>query len=625
MAPTREPSDDQVGSAFVHPTAAESREQMERILADPTFQASPRRRALLRYLVQETLAGRADRLKGYAIALAVFGRDDKFDPQFDPVVRLEARRLRRDLDGYYAGAGSHDRQRISIPKGGYVPHFAWQGGAPRSLASQSEDQPNGGGFANAEAVPEAARATAPEPSTERPVDNRPGDPNRPAFRHAAFVAVALVVLLLVGIAGAAWFWLLRSDNTDALARGPAVIVLPFEALSSSEDDRFFAAGLTQELITHLMPFGGFRLFSLPASFRQDANADPVALGHRLAVSYVVKGNLRSSAGIVRVGVQLIETQGGQVLWSETYDLPMTPDALLNVQHDLSSRIAAMLGQPYGIVNNDAASHLLEGDAPSMPSYACILRAYAYRRTFSADLYAPALTCLEESVRRDPQYAAAWAMLGWLRLDAARFDWAPERRWEAEFEQAFRAAEHAVELDPTSALALQALSSINYYAGRHDEAERIQRNALELNPNDPDTLAQLGWRLAARGKFDEGVPLLQRAIDRTVSPPGWYFHLIVVHHYLQGNYREALAAAERARIDGSALSWSFLAIAHGALGNQDAARQALAEMAARSPLLARDPAAAYRRHQAIDTIVDGLVAGLRKAGWTEPTSSVPSQP
>ncbi|WFU51147.1 hypothetical protein [Sinorhizobium terangae] len=625
MAPTREPSDDQVGSAFVHPTAAEGHEQMERILADPTFQASPRRRALLRYLVEETFAGRADRLKGYAIALAVFGRDDKFDPQFDPVVRLEARRLRRDLDGYYAGAGSHDRLRISIPKGGYVTHFAWQGEA-RSLASPLEGQPERGGLANAEAVPEVAHAAAAELSTERTVDNGAGDhPHRPAIQHSAFVAAALVAILVVGIAGAAWFWLLRDKYTDALARGPAVIVLPFEALSSGEDDRFLAAGLTQELITDLMRFGGFRLFSLPASFRQDANADPVALGQRLAASYVVKGNLRSDARIVRVGVQLIETRSGQLLWSETYDLSMTPNALLSVQHDLSTRIAAMLGQPYGIVNNDAASHLLEGDAPSMPSYDCILRAYAYRRTFSAELYAPALKCLEESVRRDPQYAAAWAMLGWLHLDAARFDWAPEGRWEAEFEQAFRAAEHAVALDPTSALALQALSSINYYAGRHDEAERIQRKALKLNPNDPDTLAQLGWRLAARGKWDEGIPLLQRAIDRTVSPPGWYFHLIVVHHYLQGHYREALAAAERARIDGSGLSWSFLAIAHGALGNQYAARQALAEMAARSPLLARDPAAAYRRHQAIDTIVDRLVAGLRKAGWTEPRSSVPSQP
>lgn len=99
------------------------REQLRRILAEPTFQASGPRRAFLRFVVEETLAGRADRLKGFTIAQAVFDRDDDFDPQTDPVVRVEARRLRHDLDGYYAGPGRCDQLIISIPKGGYLPRF----------------------------------------------------------------------------------------------------------------------------------------------------------------------------------------------------------------------------------------------------------------------------------------------------------------------------------------------------------------------------------------------------------------------------------------------------------------------------------------------------------------------
>jgi hypothetical protein len=82
----------------------------------------------------------------------------------------------------------------------------------------------------------------------------------------------------------------------------------------------------------------------------------------------------------------------------------------------------------------------------------------------------------------------------------------------------------------------------------------------------------------------------------------------------------LTAAERSAVDGSAISQSLIAIAEGALGNQEAARQALDRMANISPLLRRDPAAAYRRHHAIDNIVDALVAGLREAGWTEPDAS-----
>jgi hypothetical protein len=75
-------------------------EQLRWILSSPSFQASERRKRFLAFLVGEALAGRGDRLKGYAIAVAVFGRDDSFDPQTDPVVRLEARRLRRALEHY---------------------------------------------------------------------------------------------------------------------------------------------------------------------------------------------------------------------------------------------------------------------------------------------------------------------------------------------------------------------------------------------------------------------------------------------------------------------------------------------------------------------------------------------
>ncbi len=115
---------DQVGSQA--PSADDVRAELARILASAHFQASERRRAFLRFIVEETLAGRGDRLKGYAVAVSVFGRDETFDYQADPVVRLEARRLRRDLGSYYVDAGSHDRVRISIPKGSYVPHFEWR-------------------------------------------------------------------------------------------------------------------------------------------------------------------------------------------------------------------------------------------------------------------------------------------------------------------------------------------------------------------------------------------------------------------------------------------------------------------------------------------------------------------
>jgi hypothetical protein len=88
------------------------RRELEQVLASPDFVASDRLRKFLRFVVEEALAGRGDRLHAYPIALEVLGRDASFDPQTDPVVRMEAGRLRRRLERYYLEAGQSDPVRI---------------------------------------------------------------------------------------------------------------------------------------------------------------------------------------------------------------------------------------------------------------------------------------------------------------------------------------------------------------------------------------------------------------------------------------------------------------------------------------------------------------------------------
>ncbi len=97
------------------------RSQLERILASPDFSGAARLSAFLRFVVEEALAGRANLLKGYAVGLEVFGRDESFDPQTDPVVRVEAGRLRRRLREYYLTTGREDPIHIEIPRGTYAP------------------------------------------------------------------------------------------------------------------------------------------------------------------------------------------------------------------------------------------------------------------------------------------------------------------------------------------------------------------------------------------------------------------------------------------------------------------------------------------------------------------------
>ena len=102
------------------PTAAEVRAALERILRSRCFAHATRASDFLRFAVEKTLAGESSELKGYTIAINVFGRPADFDAKTDPLVRVEALRLRQRLTEYYAGEGSQDRVRLELPRGGYV-------------------------------------------------------------------------------------------------------------------------------------------------------------------------------------------------------------------------------------------------------------------------------------------------------------------------------------------------------------------------------------------------------------------------------------------------------------------------------------------------------------------------
>ncbi len=98
-------------------------EQLFRITASAQFVASERLSALLRYVVEETVDGRAEGIKEYTIALEVFGRPESFDPRMDTIVRVQASKMRAKLKEYYAGDGARDAVVIDVPRGTYVPVF----------------------------------------------------------------------------------------------------------------------------------------------------------------------------------------------------------------------------------------------------------------------------------------------------------------------------------------------------------------------------------------------------------------------------------------------------------------------------------------------------------------------
>ena len=285
------------------------RGELGRLLASAEFVASDRLKEFLRFVVEHRLAGRADSLKAYTIALEVFGRDSTFDPQTDPVVRMEASKLRRRLERYYLGAGRSDPVRIDIPKGGYAPTFRY--------------------------CADGGRIVAP-PAT---VTRRRGPPYR--WLGLGVLALAGVLLLFA----------LRSAGPTAEAEGgratpperrPAIVVMPLEDLSEGHSGEVFAGGLTEELASNLMRSGEFRLYSIYGRSLKEPTAEPVALSEQLDVGYMIKGSIRGRPDRIRLIVHLIDAQTGQFVWTETYDRALTPENVLAVQEQLAADVAAQL-------------------------------------------------------------------------------------------------------------------------------------------------------------------------------------------------------------------------------------------------------------------------------------------
>jgi serine/threonine-protein kinase len=118
------------------------REQLLRILNSKSFRQVPRLHRFLEFIVEETLAGRSEMLKEFPIGIEAFGKEPSFDPRMDPIVRVQARRLRSRLVRYYREEGQNDKIMIELPKGGYEPLFQQRetSGMKRTLSSALVNQ-----------------------------------------------------------------------------------------------------------------------------------------------------------------------------------------------------------------------------------------------------------------------------------------------------------------------------------------------------------------------------------------------------------------------------------------------------------------------------------------------------
>lgn len=443
------------------PERAAVERQLEAILASADFVSAPKMRALLRYLVDATLAGDAERLKGYAIGVDVFDRGTEFDPGTDPIVRVQAGRLRKLLETYYRTTGQDDPIRIEIPKGGYA------------VALTSGDA-------------EGTDADHPPEDADEEGDKDGGVlTGWRAIGHLPLVlltALAGLALLLLGIgsfngrapsvppdvadAGSA-------DVTDAIT----LAVLPFTDMSKDAANVSFTDGLTDALTTALARVKAVGLASRTSAFQYRGAADLRRVGRELGVRYILEGGVQRDGERLRINVQLIDALSGAHFWAQQYDRPAGDD--LNVQSELVKTLAAEL-RPQ-LVN---AAKRAVAVRPGQPATAWQLYIQSTwmpgsgRNSLAWEKERVALAT--RALKLDPNLGQADSVLADKLSYLANVD--PPSDTEETHAEAALHARRVLDLVPDDADAVFNVSIHHWHEGRMKEALDATQRTLELDPN-----------------------------------------------------------------------------------------------------------------------------------------------
>ena len=590
-------------------------EALARVLASRGFRASARKRRFLQFVVQQTLAGHADRIKAYTIAMDVFDRDASFDPLLDPVVRIQAGRIRHCLEQYYLTEGAGDPVEITIPKGSYVPHF----------------------IVRSPAVPAERAARAPMASSQGIADSTSGLPAGGVLRVAAHgsalgsvrrgvVAAAALLLVTVLLAATLWYAMgpgaggVRSSEKDdrmIAMRGPSLLVLPFANGTGNPAQDMLAEGFTEDLIGALIRFRSVLVFGADTSFRFRSAPALHEAEPNTAIDYVLKGSVGQTGEQVQVTVALMNAKNRQYLWSDSYRRDMSHTAMIDLRQDITVQIARALaqsqGQSYAPAGRDEAAAVRARSPKELASYECMLRTRQYWRHLDADLHAQVRACLEQATRADPLYADAWAALAMVTIDEARLGFNPVDAHDDPVGIGLELAKHALVLAPDTPLPLQALGLAHWLRREPQLSIAAYEQALALNPNDSDILADLGRSYSLIGNWDKGIPLIREAYARNPAQPGWYRIVLALYHYMNGRYDDALAEAQRIDVPDSVLPHAALAMIHGQTGNRAEADREVREILRIDPKFADKAVAEFQRRNIAPPTIVRIVDGLRKAG------------
>jgi TolB-like protein len=571
------------------PSADEVRAQLAAMLLRAEFSASARNRRFLSYVIDETLQGRGCRIKAYTIALAVFDRDQNFDPLVDPIVRIEASRLRRAIEHYYLTVGKGDHVRIDMPKGSYVPKFSYH---------------------DADGPVSERVAVDPVPSVPF-VAPMPRIPRRATFLQRRLGAYALAAVTVIGLV--AWLmandfdWHRSSPQGLKYSQIPSIFVMPFTSPPQAAPDALIAAGLTYDIISTLTRFEDLFVYGPVTSFRSGQPGEsPIP-----DTDYLLNGTVRKDGNALALNIVLSDRRSGRNIWAMQKAWPVTPSDIDDATNAITREVASIIARPDGIIQEELQKRIAGKSAASLTSYECVVRFRQAWRDYRRVDFKEIEACLTRTIASDPTYAPAYSALALLNIDRYRFGASVS---DSSLTEAFRLAGRAKELEPNASHPYLPLSLAYWFKHDTEKSLEIAELGLERNPENAELLADLGLRYAVLGRWSQSEPLLSEAFKRDPAAPSGYHLGHFLYAYMRGDYN--LALNEALEVDAPFIIYGHLAAvaAYGKLGDVAAAKPVIDRILQIDPEYARKVRDDLEKRNVAPQLIVDLIDGLRKAGF-----------
>jgi adenylate cyclase len=391
----------------------------------------------------------------------------------------------------------------------------------------------------------------------------------------------------------------------------SVAVLPFANISGDPEQEYFSDGITEDIITDLSKVSGLLVIARNSSFAyKGKNIDIRTVGRELGVRSVLEGSIRRAGNRVRISAQLVDAGNGAHVWAERYDRDLTD--IFAVQDEVTQRIVDSLKIKLAPAE---AANIASIPTRSLEAHDLVLRGreFLFGANKNRETFEHAERCFKRALELDPDYAQAYASLGW----AYQFDY--QNRWSADPENALsRAAESAdaaIDKDPKEPFARAIAAMVAMWNGDLDRGAIEAGIALSLNPS-----LTLGYSILAAvhlysGRPLEAIPIFERAIRLDPMRDQQYLHFLGVAHLLAGHYETAAAVLKQRilRVPNTDFTRAVLASALGYLGEIDEARRVWGELQEINPKyafaehFARLP---FKHQEDVAKIAEGLTkAGL----------------